>query len=69
MSSGTTNKGAVADAFETRAATFRRIAGEMKDPEDRAELLRIAAAYEEDAARLREDKITRSSEHRPSSLR
>ena len=48
-----TKKKAVADEFESRAATFRRVAGDMKDPEDRAELLRIAAAYEEDAARLR----------------
>jgi len=53
MSAGITKTGAVADEFEARAATFRRIAGEMKDPEDRAELLRIAAAYEEDAARLK----------------
>ncbi len=43
----------VADEFEARAATFRRIAEDMKDGEDRAELLRIAAAYEEDAAALR----------------
>ena len=59
MSAGTTKKGVVADEFETRAATFRRIAGEMKDPDDRAELLRIAAAYEEDAARLKAG-LTRS---------
>ena len=47
-------KGAVADEFEARAATFRRIAAEMKDSEDQAELLRIASGYEEDAARIRQ---------------
>ena len=54
MSSEISRKTAVADEFETRAATFRRIAGEMKDGDDRAELLRIASSYEEDAARLRQ---------------
>jgi hypothetical protein len=44
---------AMADEFDARAATFRRVAGDMRDPGDRAELLRIAEAYEEDAARLR----------------
>ncbi len=53
MSAETKKKSAVADEFEARAATFRRVAGDMKDPEDRAELLRIAAGYEQDAARLR----------------
>ena len=57
--SGNFKNGAVADEFETRAATFRRIAGEIKDPQDRAELLRIAAAYQEDAARLRRAGLTR----------
>ncbi len=43
----------LADEFETRAATLRRVAEEMLNPEERAELLRIAAAYEQDAERLR----------------
>jgi hypothetical protein len=43
----------VADEFEARAATFRRVAEDMRDGEERAELLRIAAGYEEDAERLR----------------
>jgi hypothetical protein len=44
----------VADEFEARAATFRRVATDLRCPADRDELLRIAASYEEDAARLRE---------------
>ena len=43
----------MAEQFETRAAALRRVAEDMTDPADRAELLRIAAAYEEDAARIR----------------
>jgi hypothetical protein len=53
MSTETNKRNAVADEFDARAATFRRVAGEMRDPDDRAELLRIAETYEEDAARLR----------------
>ena len=56
-----TSKNAIADEFETRAATFRRVAEDMRDPDDRAELLRIAASYEEDAERLRKASGTAGS--------
>ena len=59
MNAETTRKLAVAEEFESRAATFRRVARDMRDPEDRAELLRIAAGYEEDAARIKEAAPTR----------
>jgi hypothetical protein len=52
----TTNQNPMADEFEARAATFRRVAEEMRDPDDRDELLRIAAAYEGDAERLRKTR-------------
>lgn len=60
MSAETKKSGGVADEFDARAATFRRVAADMKDPDDRAELLRIAQAYEEDAARLRDAAPIRS---------
>ena len=44
----------MADKFQARAATFRRVANELNDPDERAELLRIAAGYEQDAERLRQ---------------
>jgi hypothetical protein len=39
--------------YEGRAATFRRLAEELKNAEDRSALLAIAADYEARAARLR----------------
>jgi len=39
--------------YEARAATFRRLAEELKNAEDRAALLAIAEEYEAEAARLR----------------
>lgn len=41
----------LAREYATRAATFRRLAGELKNAEDRAALLAIAAEYEAEAAR------------------
>jgi hypothetical protein len=61
MSAETKKRKAVADEFNARAATFRRVAAEMRDPDDRAELLRIAETYEEDAARLRNGPPTAGS--------
>ena len=58
MSAEITSKRSVADEFDARAATFRRVADDLIDPDDRAELLRIATAYEEDAAQLRRGKVT-----------
>lgn len=49
----TAKQSSVAAEFEARAATLRRVAEEMRQPDDREELLRIAAVYEEDAERLR----------------
>ena len=37
--------------YAARAATFRRLAGELKNADDRAALLAIAAEYEEEAER------------------
>ena len=39
--------------YAARAATFRRLAGELRNEDDRAALLVIAAEYEADAARLK----------------
>jgi hypothetical protein len=39
--------------YAARAATFRRLAGELRNGEDRAALLAIAAEYEAEAARLK----------------
>ncbi|HEX8225332.1 MAG TPA: hypothetical protein VF605_16075 [Allosphingosinicella sp.] len=39
--------------YETRAATFRRLAAELRSEPDRAALLAIAAEYEAEAERLR----------------
>lgn len=39
--------------YEARAATFRRLAGELRSDEGRSALLAIAAEYEAEAARLR----------------
>ena len=61
MNAKTKHKRTIAEEFEARAATFRRVAADMKDPDDRAELLRIAAAYEEDAARIRTASTTADS--------
>ena len=38
--------------YEARAATFRRLADELKSVEDRAALLAIAEEYEAEAKRL-----------------
>jgi hypothetical protein len=46
-------RSSAANEYEARAATFRRLAQDVGDEGDRAELLRVAAAYEKDAARLR----------------
>jgi hypothetical protein len=43
----------LADEYEARAATFRRLAGGMKSESDRAALLAIAEEYEAEAARLK----------------
>jgi hypothetical protein len=40
------------DEYSARAATFRRLAGELKSEADRAALLAIAEQYEADAAGL-----------------
>jgi hypothetical protein len=61
MSTETKKTNALADEFDARAATFRRVAGDMRDPDDRAELLRIAETYEKDAARLRKALPTAGS--------
>lgn len=42
----------LAQEYAARAATFRRLAGELKREEDRAALLAIAAEYEAEAKRL-----------------
>ena len=39
--------------YAARAATFRRLAGELKREEDRAALLAIAEEYEAEAERLK----------------
>jgi hypothetical protein len=43
----------LAREYEARAATFRRLAGELRSADDRAALLAIAAEYESEAAQLR----------------
>lgn len=43
----------LAEEYASRAAIFRRLAGELRNDEDRAALLAIAADYEAEAARLR----------------
>jgi hypothetical protein len=42
----------LADEYAARAATFRRLAKELKREEDRTALLAIAEEYEAEAARL-----------------
>ena len=42
----------LAQEYAARAATFRRLAGELKNEDDRAALLAIAADYEARSARL-----------------
>jgi hypothetical protein len=42
----------LAREYAARAATFRRLAAELRREEDRAALLAIAADYEERSARL-----------------
>ena len=39
------------EEYKARAATFRRLAGELQRAEDRAALLAIAEEYEAEAAR------------------
>lgn len=41
------------DEYAARAATFRRLAEDLKGEEDRAALLAIAEGYEAEAARLK----------------
>jgi hypothetical protein len=43
----------MAREYSVRAATFRRLAGELRNAGDRAALLAIAADYEAEAERLR----------------
>jgi hypothetical protein len=43
----------LAEEYASRAATFRRLAGELRSVEDRAALLAIAENYEAEAERLR----------------
>jgi hypothetical protein len=43
----------LAEEYAARAATFRRLAAELKSEEDRAALLAIAENYEAEAERLR----------------
>lgn len=43
----------LANEYAARAATFRRLAAELKNADDRAALLAIAADYEAEAERLR----------------
>ncbi|HEY5722912.1 MAG TPA: hypothetical protein VIT45_11380 [Allosphingosinicella sp.] len=58
MKAEISRKRGMADEFAARASTLRRVAGDMKETDDRAELLRIAETYEEDAARLRNSSPT-----------
>ena len=44
----------LASEYESRAASLRHIALTMRDEDERAELLGIAAGYEAEAKRLRE---------------
>ena len=44
--------GDLAEEYAARAATFRRLALELRKEEDRAALLAIAEQYEAEAARL-----------------
>lgn len=46
----------LAQEYAARAATFRRLAGELKNVDDRAALLAIAADYEAESARLRKSE-------------
>jgi hypothetical protein len=41
----------LAQQYAARAATLRRLAGELRSDDDRAALLAIAAEYEAEAAR------------------
>ena len=43
----------LAEEYASRAATFRRVAEELRTDEDRAALIAIAEEYEEEAARIR----------------
>ena len=45
----------LAQEYAARAATFRRLAAELRNEADRAQLLAIAAEYEAEAARLRKE--------------
>jgi hypothetical protein len=44
----------MADDYAARAATFRRLAGELKNEKERTALLAIAEQYEAVGARLKE---------------
>lgn len=43
----------LAQEYAARAATFRRLAAELRNEDDRAALLAIAFEYEAEAARLK----------------
>ena len=47
------------EEYAARAATFRRLAGELRSEADRAALLAIAEEYEAEAARLAAGAPTR----------
>jgi hypothetical protein len=51
--------GDLANEYAARAATFRRLAGELRNADDRAALLAIAADYEAEAARLKSGSVGR----------
>ncbi|HEX8573287.1 MAG TPA: hypothetical protein VF759_11110 [Allosphingosinicella sp.] len=48
--------GTPADDYASRAATFRRLALELKNERERSALLAIADQYEAVAARLKDDE-------------
>lgn len=50
----------MAQEYMARAATFRRLAEELKSDDDRAALLAIAAEYEAEAERLKQAGPDRS---------
>jgi hypothetical protein len=46
----------LAEEYAARAATFRRVAQELRTDEDRAALIAIAEEYEAEAERLRAER-------------
>lgn len=46
----------LAQEYAARAATFRRLAAELRNEEDRSALLAIASDYEAESARLRREE-------------